>query len=299
MRKETAITVAVLMGGVSSVRKAGFKVIEAVVDTPDLAALEGKSVDAVFIALHGAFGEDGRLQKLLEDAGFAYTGCGPEASANAMDKIVSKRKFAEADVPTAPYAVLTSAPSAADAAAVFGRFGPRVVVKPAAQGSSIGVSIVERGGFAEAVKQALSFDGRAIIEPFIKGRELTVGILGDRALPIVELKPHRQFFDYTAKYQYGQTDYIVNPELPDDIAAEVSRAGLEAFRCLGCRDLGRVDVMVSERGDIFVLEVNTIPGFTETSLVPMAASAAGMDFAALCRRIVEMALRRSAAARAV
>jgi len=312
MGKGKNISVAVLMGGVSSerevslrsgqavaegLRQAGFTVFEAVANQNDLSALEGLAIDGVFIALHGGFGEDGRVQRLLEGAGIPYTGSGPAASLAAMDKGVSKQRFIAAAVPTAPYVVLESLPGPADCAAVFTRLGPRVVVKPIAQGSSIGVSIVERDGFESAVRAAIGFDGRAIVETFVKGRELTVGVLGDRALPIVELRPRRSFYDYTAKYTKGQTEYIVNPDLPAGVASTVSRAGLAAFQCLGCRDFGRVDMMLSERGDVFVLEVNTIPGFTETSLVPKAAKAAGVDFPALCATIVEMALERSTAAR--
>ena len=312
MTKDRRVSVAVMMGGISSerevslhsgqgivsgLRQAGFDVFQAVVADESLASIRGQSFDVVFIALHGGFGEDGRLQALLEDARIAYVGSGPQASHDAMDKVVTKRKFIDAGVPTAPYVVLDAMPGPAAAADVFTRLGPRVVVKPAAQGSSIGVSIVEMDRFQPAVAEAISFDGRVIIEPFIKGRELTVGILGERALPVIELKPRREFFDYTAKYQSGQTDYVVNPDLPDDLRRRISAAALNAFLCLGCRDLARVDVMLDENGDFFVLEVNTIPGFTETSLVPKAAKAVGLDFPALCTRLVEMAMEGAAASR--
>jgi len=284
-------------GVADALREAGFDVFPAVLDSADLRVIEGRHVDVAFIALHGQFGEDGRIQRLLEEVGIPYTGSGPEASANAMDKIVTKRMFAEAGVPNAAYVVLEGPSDAAAADRVFSKLGPKVVVKPSSQGSSIGVSIVERGCFDVAVREALAYDGRVIIEPFIKGRELTLGIVGGRALPIIELKPHRQFFDYTAKYQYGETTYVIDPELPEGVAQAATRAGLDAFACLGCRDLARVDMMLSEDNEVFVLEVNTIPGFTETSLVPMAAKATGVDFPALCRELVEMALERFAAAR--
>jgi D-alanine-D-alanine ligase len=307
MRKGKRAKIAVLMGGVSSerdvslrsgkaiadgLRSAGYEVFDAVANHADISVLKGLHVDAVFIALHG--GEDGRVQKMLEDAGIPYTGSGPDASSAAMDKGVSKCRFVEATVPTAPYIILESVPNPAVASAVFTRLGARVVVKPIAQGSSVGVSIVEPDGFESAVRAAIGFDGRAIVEPFIKGRELTVAILDEAALPIIELKPRRFFYDYTAKYTKGQTEYMVNPDLPDDVASSVSDAGLSAFQCLGCRDWGRVDIMLSERGDVFVLEVNTVPGCTETSLVPKAAKAAGVDFPSLCSRIIEMTLERAA-----
>ena len=213
-----------------------------------------------------------------------------------MDKIITKHKFHAAGVPTAAFLVFDHAPDAAETDSVFDKLGPRVVVKPVAQGSSIGVSIVSRDAFADAAEDAIRFDGRIIIEPFIKGRELTVGVIGDEALPIIELKPHRDFFDYTAKYQYGETDYIVDPDLPAGVAENITKAALDAFHCLDCRDLARIDIMIDEAGDCFVLEANTIPGFTETSLVPMAAKAVGCDFPQLCRRLVEMALEHCAAA---
>ncbi len=311
MTKDRRITVAVLMGGVSSerevslhsgqgvvnaLRAAGFEVIPCVLDTADISCLDASGADVAFIALHGEFGEDGRIQALLEEAAIPYIGSGPRASADALDKLITKHKFLAAGVPTAPFLVFDHAPDAAETKSVFDKLGPRVVVKPVAQGSSIGVSIVSRDGFADAAEDAIRFDGRIIIEPFIKGREFTVGVIGDEALPIIELKPHRDFFDYTAKYQYGETDYIVNPDLPAGVAENITKAALDAFHCLACRDLARIDIMIDEAGDCFVLEANTIPGFTETSLVPMAAKAVGCDFPQLCRRLVEMALEHCTAA---
>ncbi len=313
MTKDRRIKVAVLMGGVSSEREvsfhsgrgvaaalgtSGYEVFEAVVDEPNLSCLDGMDVDIAFVALHGAFGEDGQVQALLEEVGIPYTGSGPAASRAAMDKAVSKKKFCEAGVQTAPYRVLEGIPDEPEADEILSALGPRVVVKPSAQGSSIGVSIVYRDGFKEALGEALGFDARAIVEPYIEGRELTVGVIGDEALPIVELHPQDEFFDYDAKYEKGRTEYIVDPALPEEIARSVKSEALRAFECLGCRDLGRVDMMLSKDGGIYVFEVNTIPGFTETSLVPMAAAAAGRDFPALAKDLVEMALERFSAAEA-
>lgn len=314
MQNDRRIYVAVLMGGVSSerevslhsgkavaqgLRKAGFDVYEALVDDRSLSSLEGFDIDVAYIALHGEFGEDGGVQVLLEDVGIPYTGSGPESSRDAMDKGITKAKFSEVGVPTPAYAVLEEAPNPRGADNLFARLGPRVVVKPVCQGSSIGVEIADRRDFPAAIDRALVHDGRVVVESFVAGRELTVGIVGDRTLPIVEMKPHREFFDYTAKYQQGQTDYIVNPALPDGVAARCAEAAMNAFTCLGCRDIGRVDIMLDASGEIFVLEVNTIPGATDTSLVPKAAAAAGMDFPTLCRRLVEMALERSTAIRPI
>jgi len=311
MEKDKRMYVAVLMGGVSSerevslhsgqgvadaLRRIGFDVFEAAVDDASLACIEGLDLDAAFIALHGAFGEDGRVQALLEEAGIPYVGSGPEASRLALDKIATKRMFTQVGIPTPQYVSLDEEPDTGETFAIFAGLGPRVVIKPACQGSSIGVSIVDEQGFTEGVEKALKYDGRIVVERFIKGRELTVGILGDRALPIIELKPHREFFDYTAKYQYGETDYIINPELPKGVAVKAQQYALDAFHCLGCRDISRVDLMLSEKGELLVLEVNTIPGFTETSLVPKAAAAIGISFPSLCKKLVEFAVERAGAA---
>lgn len=314
MEKDRRIYAAVMMGGVSTerevslhsgqgvaqaLRAAGFDVFEAVVDDESLASIEGLEVDVAFVVLHGKFGEDGGIQRLLEKAGVPYVGSPPEASRDAMDKVATKRIFARSGVPAPAYVVLEDVPGTDGEDRIFAEFGEKVVVKPSAQGSSIGVSIVGREGLAPAVVESLRYDGRVIVEPYIKGRELTVGVIGDRALEIIELRPHRDFFDYVAKYQYGETDYIVRPNLPDALAGMVRQVALDAFKCLGCRDIARVDMMLSEDDEIFVLEANTLPGFTETSLVPMAAAAEGVDFPALCRELVEMALERAGVPRPI
>lgn len=307
MEKDKRTTVAVLMGGVSSerevslhsgegvaraLREAGFNVLEVDIREPDLSCLNNLDFDVAFLALHGAFGEDGKIQALLEEAGIAYTGSGPEASRDAMDKVVSKRKFADQGIPISDYLVIDTVPDDAAAFDVAKRLSSKVVVKPSAQGSSIGVSIVGIEDLARAAAEALAFDGRAIIEPYIAGRELTVPIIGGEALPIIELKPLSEFFDYTAKYTKGQTHYIIDPDLPGDIERSARRYAIEAFNCLGCSDLARVDMIYQDGGGVLVLEVNTIPGFTETSLVPMAAAAVGRDFPTLCGDLVRMALER-------
>ncbi len=312
MSRDKRTYVAVLMGGVSSEREvslhsgpavaraleaAGFEVYDAVVDDRSLTSINGLDLDAAFVALHGEFGEDGGIQALLEAAGIPYVGTGPEASRACMDKVATKRAFAEAGIPTPEWRVFEALPDAEAVEEVFRELGPKVVVKPAAQGSSIGVTITGRDGFDAALEKALSYDGAAVVERFVKGRELTVGIIGDRALPIIELRPHREFFDYTAKYQAGETDYVFDHGLPPELAEAISKAAIDAFACMGCRDLARVDVMLGENGEIGVLEVNTIPGFTATSLVPKAAAWAGTAFPDLCRQLVEMALERCGAAR--
>ncbi len=303
--------VAVLMGGVSSEREvslrsgrgvakalagAGFEVIEAIVDTPDLACLSQVEADVVFVALHGAFGEDGQVQALLEEAGIAYTGSDPTASRAAMDKVESKKRFAAAGLQTPEYVVVRGAIDDAAAGSFKVRSGEMMVVKPAAEGSSIGVSIVNPDGLDAALEGALSLGGTAIVERYVPGREITVGVVGRQALPVIELRPHGAFFDYTAKYTKGQTDYVVDPDLGEGVSLRAREAAMAAFDCLGCRDLSRVDMIFGRDGLLYVLEVNTIPGFTETSLVPMAAAAMGRDFATLCGDIVRMALARLARA---
>ena len=284
-------------GVANALRAAGFDVIDAIVDSRDLSCLEGVDVDVVFVALHGAFGEDGGVQRLLEESGLPYTGSDPEASRVAMDKVESKKRFIAAGLAIPEFETLDRIPDNAWTGALASRMGPTLVVKPSAQGSSIGVSIVEPDELGAAVAEALTFDGRAVVERYVRGREITVGIVGRRALPVIELRPHHKFFDYTAKYTKGETDYVIGPDLPGGVAAEAQRMALEAFDCLGCRDLARVDMIYGDDGTVYVLEVNTIPGFTETSLVPMAAAAEGRDFPALCGDIVRMALGRVSATR--
>jgi D-alanine-D-alanine ligase len=258
MEQDKHTTVAVIMGGFSSerevslhsgegvaaaLREAGFGVVDVDLHESDLDALRGLEFDVAFIALHGEFGEDGRIQGLLEEAGIPYTGSGPVASRDAMDKVVSKRKFAEAGIPMPDYIVLDAVPADDLADQITQRLSTRLVVKPSAQGSSIGVSIVGPEDLGCAVSKALEFDGRAIVERYVSGRELTVGIVGERALSVIELRPTTDFFDYEAKYTKGRTHYIVNPDIPREIDEAARTYALEAFNCLGCRDLARVDMV--------------------------------------------------------
>lgn len=298
MQKEK---VAVMMGGPSAerdvslrtgaacsaaLRRAGWVVYDVDVRGPDF-VLEPDTAVA-FLALHGTFGEDGQLQRILEQRGVAYTGCGVQASYDCFDKVRSKEIFAAAGVPSARYEVVT----AKGARRVT--LAPPVVVKPAKQGSSVGVAVVrETGALAVALDEAFRYDDQVVVEEFIDGRELTVGILGDRALPAVEVRVKAGFYDYKNKYTKGASEYDVPANLPEPVAAEVQRVGLAAFRAAGCRDYSRVDVML-RRGDNhpFVLEINTLPGMTETSLLPKAAAAVGIGFEELCSRMVTMALAR-------
>ncbi len=298
------LTVAVLMGGLSTEREVSLRSGAAVVR-----ALEGKGLriapvdvrsrglelpldtDVAFIALHGTFGEDGEVQQWLEDRGVPYTGSGVEASRLAFDKSAAKKAFVAGGVPT-PRSVTLSGWSAETLR--VSELALPLVVKPARQGSSVGVQIVtEYADLERACRQAWAYDRQVVIEEYIRGREMTVGIFDQAALPVVEVRTSRNFFDYEAKYTPGETEYLAPAPLPAVDAARVQEVALRAHECLGCRDYSRVDVMMDDAGRLSVLEVNTIPGFTETSLVPKAARVAGLKFATLCLCLVRMALARS------
>jgi D-alanine-D-alanine ligase len=294
--------VGVLLGGRSAEREVSLKSGAMV-----LAALRAKGVDAhafdprdrsldalsaerferVFIALHGRYGEDGTMQGALELLGIPYTGSGVLASALAMDKWRTKLLWQAAGVPTPPYAMLDPQ---TDFRAVAARLGLPIMVKPANEGSSIGMSKVRRAeDLEEAFALAANYDDVVIAEKFIEGAELTGGILGETALPLIRLETPRDFYDYQAKYVSDDTRYILPCGLDAEKEREVQALGLAAFRALGCRGWGRVDLMLDRQGQPWFLEVNTSPGMTDHSLVPMAARHAGIPFDELCVRILGMA----------
>ncbi|MPM68669.1 D-alanine--D-alanine ligase B [bioreactor metagenome] len=252
-----------------------------------------EKVDVVFNAIHGKFGEDGILQGALELLGIPYTGSGVLASAIAMDKGVSKRIFVAAGIPT-PRSRLYMKDELTPAlpSAIEKEFGVPVVVKSAAQGSSIGVYIVENpSDLKEAVIQALKYSDSILVEEFIKGREVTVAVYGSNdptALPIIEIAPHSGRYDYHSKYTKGATEYIVPARLDNNITAALQKVAVDTFKALGCRGIARVDIMLDQQNRPHVLEVNTIPGMTATSLVPKAAAAAGISFEDLCEKLLLM-----------
>lgn len=258
----------------------------------DFAPLRRAAV--VFVALHGTFGEDGKIQRLLERKGIPYTGSRPDASALTMDKAASKRRFLRLGLQTPAFGVVHAGGSACTAhyAELTARvLGYPVVVKPNEQGSSVGVSIHwSPESLEEGVQEAMAYGPRVLVERYIRGREITVGILSGRALPAIELHPARTFFDYTAKYHDAKTGYVINPEWLSRWQERVSNAALKVHRGLGCTGMTRVDMIVTDTGAIHLLEVNTIPGLTERSLFPMAAKAAGIEFPDLCLRLVKSAL---------
>lgn len=244
--------------------------------------------EVVFLALHGEYGEDGQVQSRLDQLGVPYTGTGAAGSALAFDKAQAKKAFREHDISTPHGVVLHS-----DTPAPPDEIRAPWILKPAAQGSSVGLNRVEAlADWTPSLLDALGHGGSVLCEECIEGRELTVGLLDGEALPVVEVRPKSGAYDYQNKYTAGATDYICPADLPASVTDAVQDLGQRAFRAVGARDVGRVDVMLDTASRPYVLEVNTLPGMTETSLLPKAAAAAGVDFNTLCQRILELALRR-------
>jgi D-alanine-D-alanine ligase len=242
---------------------------------------EVREAEVVFLALHGGRGEDGTIQTILETIGVPYTGSGPIASGIAMDKDVSKRLFQNAEVPTARWLMTPVT------AGVAGKeLGWPLVVKPSKQGSTVGLTVAKRTeDFDRAVWYASEFDDEVMVEAFVPGRELTVGVLEDRSLAVGEIIPRHEIFDYECKYTPGMSEEIFPARLPDRVTAETQRLGLLAHRALKLGGYSRVDFRLTPEGHLFCLEVNTLPGMTATSLLPQSAKAVGIEFAELCDRI--------------
>ena len=245
--------------------------------------------EVVFLALHGAYGEDGRVQKRLEELGMPYTGCGVEASRLGFDKILSKKRFIEAGIPTARYLVFDSA-----AAPWPKDWQTPLVVKPVRQGSSVGLQFVlAESEWTGALTESLRYDTQVMVEEKIEGREITAGILADEPLPIVEVRAKKGLYDYHNKYTAGASEYLCPAEFEDAVTARIQAVGMAAYRAIGGRDYARVDMIVRPDGEPMVLEVNTLPGMTETSLFPKAAAAAGIDYTHLCQKMIDLALKRA------
>lgn len=244
--------------------------------------------DVVFLALHGTYGEDGTVQRALEALKVPYTGCDPEASRIAFDKHLTKLRCVQAGVPTARFILLNSP----EASWPMG-WDPPIVLKPVRQGSSVGLQFVERvADWGSALSEAFRFDTEVLMEEKISGREVTVGILGREPLPLVEVRPKTGVYDYQSKYTSGATEYLCPAPFDGAATRRIQQAAWGAFQAVGGRDYARVDVMVRPDGEPLVLEVNTLPGMTETSLLPKAAAAAGLSYAALCERMIDLALAR-------
>ncbi len=275
-------------GVVKALRSLGHTVVELDPKTPDW--ILPPDTEVVCLApLHGTYGEDGTVQRQLAQLGVLFTGCDSEASRIAFDKVLTKQKCIEAGVTTAKFVVVDSekAPLPKD-------LRLPLVVKPVRQGSSVGLQFVERAeDWQNALAEALKFDSEVLAEEKIVGRETTVGILDGMALPIVEVRPKAGTYDYKNKYTAGATEYFCPADFDAATAKKIQFAALSAFHAIGGRDFARVDVMVRANGDPVVLEVNTLPGMTETSLLPKAAKAAGLSYEELCQRMIDLALKRN------
>jgi D-alanine-D-alanine ligase len=309
--------IGVLMGGLSAEREVslrsganvhealkrrGYDAAELVFDDPNTLIDQITSVDVVFNCLHGGTGEDGTVQLLLELLNRPYTGSGPLACALAMDKLAAKREFHRAGLPTAPHVEARPQDDSEEAwqrwtKLVEQELGFPCVVKPVREGSSVGVRIAQNEEeLIEAARATQREYGNFFVEKFIPGKEITAGILRlegqDRALPLIELRAKRQFYDYQAKYTPGLTEFVIPARLDEETTRRVQELSLKAHHALGCFGYSRVDLRVTPQGEPYVLEVNTIPGMTETSDLPKAAEAAGISFDELVEHMLKTALER-------
>jgi len=299
------LRIAVLAGGIGTERdvsiqsgmcvaqaltEAGFNVVTADIRPDYLDILQDGSVDLFFPALHGQFGEDGRLQQILEDRSLLYAGSGPEASRLAFDKMASKNLFEEAGIATPAAIEFSPETDTRKLEEQLRNFRDKFVVKPVRQGSSVGISIVSTAEEAiDAAQKTFHEFGDCMIEEFVPGREVTVGILCEQALPIIEIRSKSSFYDYHAKYVDEQTEFLFDTIADPAVTANINQAAMDCFQKLGCRHFGRVDFILTDDGTAFALEVNTIPGFTSHSLLPKAAAKTGLAMSDLCTRIIETA----------
>lgn len=248
-----------------------------------------RGAEICFLALHGGRGEDGTIQHLLDLAGIRYTGAGAVASALAMDKDIAKQLFQAAGVPVAPWLMVVPSRGVGDdlpPGQVERELGWPVVVKPSKQGSTVGLSVVQGPqGLGVAIMEALRHDDEVMLERFIPGRELTVGVLGDQALAVGEIIPKHDLFDFECKYTPGMSEEIFPADLPATVAHDVQRLALAAHRALKCTGYSRIDFRLTPAGELYCLEVNTLPGMTATSLLPQSAAAVEIEFGELCERI--------------
>lgn len=298
--------IGVLMGGLSAERevslKSGDAILKALKDMGynavgidvgrDLAdGLKQEKIEFAFIALHGRYGEDGAVQGMLEIMGIPYTGSGIAASALGMSKIFSKKIFEFHKLPVGQYIILEKK-DLKDWKEKAGALEFPVVVKPVSEGSSVGVSIIsEEKGLKDAFALAFKYGKEILIEKYIKGREIQVGILGKKALGAIEIIPKRQFYDYEAKYTANMSEHIFPARLPENIYNEVLELGLKAHSVLGCKGYSRVDFIIDSDNRPFLLEVNTLPGMTNVSLLPEIAKGVGVDFSRLVEMILMEALK--------
>lgn len=298
------LNIAVLMGGISeerdisiqsgscvaeALKQARSNVVTADIGPDNLGILEDSSIDVFFIALHGRFGEDGQLQQILEDRGLVYTGSGPNASKLAFDKLASKKCFMNAGVTTPKVIPFDVQTETGELERQLGQLAERYVVKPVRQGSTVGVTITDDPKSAVvAARECLNKFGDCMIEEYVPGREITVGILGNQALPIIEIRPQSGFYDYHAKYIDERTEFLFDSIEPA-LASKIKSDALHCFDALGLRHFARIDCILGNDQKAYVLEANTIPGLTSHSLVPKAAAKVGLSMSDLCVKIIEAA----------
>jgi len=296
------LKITVLMGGVSrerevsiesgtcvaeALKEAGADVASADITPNHLEILDDKSIDVFFIALHGSWGEDGQLQSILESKGLTYTGSPPKSSKLAFDKWESKKLFKKACVPTPEAALFEPKLKLWDAL--------KYVIKPLREGSTIGITIADSPEQAiEAAKKCADEFGDCMIERFVKGMEITVGVIGSEALPIIEIRAKDGFYDYQAKYIDDKTQYLFDTIEDAGFVRRIQKSAVDCFNAVGCRGAARVDFIIGEDGVAYALEINTIPGMTNHSLLPKAAAKADISMSQLCMKIVEMAMADAA-----
>ena len=261
----------------------------------DLAKLVNGNFDVAFLCLHGKYGEDGTVQGLLETIGLPYTGSGVWASATAINKANSKIFYERNNIPT-PQSIKLNSPNNINVSNIVNKLGNNVVVKAATEGSAIGVFIVQGAAEIEgALNKAFEVDSEVLVESYITGREFTIAVLGNsnaQALPIIEIIPKSSFYDYESKYAKGGSKHVCPAEIDDSLARAMQNAAVAAHKALGCAGVSRTDFILDAENNFWVLETNTIPGMTETSLLPDAAKAAGISFEQLCLKLIEFALQK-------
>lgn len=292
---EREISIASGKGASEALKQAGFNVT--VLDPADqksLISLITDNYDVAFLCLHGRQGEDGTMQGFLEMIGLPYIGPGVWSSATAMDKVKAKIHYHAAGIPT-PQSITLVRGNSYDKDSLLNELGNHVVVKPSAEGSALGVSIVSgEQELEEALQSAFELDREVLVETYIEGTELTIAVIGNEhpeALPVIEIVPQKgEFYDFESKYAEGGSKHICPAPLTEDITQYVQQLAVDAHKALGCRGVSRSDIMLKEDGTAWVLETNTIPGMTSTSLLPDAGRAAGMSFSELCTKLIELAL---------
>jgi D-alanine-D-alanine ligase len=303
------LKIAVLMGAVGSERQVSLVSGKCIADAlrkianleiiehdflPDKPwILDDSSIDVFFLAFHGEFGEGGDMQEICERKKLLFTGCNSKSSRLAFDKMACKKILEKANIPTPRAVEIRNRRQFADIEPQLETMGKKFVIKPIRQGSSVGIQIADGSDKAKiAAEECFDQFGDCMLEEFIAGREITVGILENRTLPIIEIKTVHQFYDYDAKYNDDNTQYLFDTISGAEILYRINDTALKSFKALGCRDFSRVDMILSDDGTPYVIEINTIPGFTAHSLLPKAAAKAGMDMTKLCLRIIQAALNR-------